>query len=269
MDLTKNAALLEFALRTAEAAGKAILPHFRAPLDVADKGGAKGYDPVTVADHAAEAIIRAEIARSYPDHGIRGEEHGTQRGASSYTWVIDPIDGTRSFILGQMHWATLIALNDGNQVVVGVAHQPYIGESFTATAGGGAEWRRGREWRALKTRRCRSVSDAVLACTDPKMFGAPGERAAFDRVASRARLTRWGGDCYAYCLLAMGLIDVVIEASLHAYDVQALMPIVGEAGGTITTWTGESCAEGGYVVACGDRDLHPEVLALLGEAGRG
>ena len=269
MNATTNADLLEFALSTAEAAGRAILPHFRAALDVEDKGGAKGYDPVTVADHAAEAVIRAEIARAYPDHGIRGEEHGMQRGASPYTWVIDPIDGTRSFILGQMHWATLIAVNDGEHVVAGVAHQPYVGESFVATAGGGAEWRRGGERRRLKTRRCRSVPDAVVACTDPKMFGAAHERAAFDRVASRARLTRWGGDCYAYCLLAMGLIDIVIEASLHAYDVQALMPIITEAGGTITTWTGESAAEGGYVVACGDRALHPDVLKLLASPGAG
>ena len=268
MQPTTNQALLEFALATAEAAGRAILPHFRAALDVEDKGGPKGYDPVTVADHAAEAVIRAEIARAYPDHGIRGEEQGMQRGASRYTWVIDPIDGTRSFILGQMHWATLIAVNDGEQVVAGVAHQPYVGESFVASAGGGAEWRRGGDRRRLKTRRCGRVADAVVACTDPKMFKAAGERAAFDRVSSRARLTRWGGDCYAYCLLAMGLIDIVIEASLYAYDVQALMPIITEAGGTITTWTGESCAEGGYVVACGDRSLHPEVLALLSESGR-
>jgi len=258
-----NAELLAFALATAEAAGRAILPHFRAALDVEDKGGAKGYDPVTVADHAAEAIIRAEIGRVHPAHGIRGEEHGMQPGASPYTWVIDPIDGTRSFILGQMHWATLIAVNDGKDVVAGVAHQPYVGESFLATSGGGAEWRRGSERRRLRTRRCRSVADAVVACTDPKMFREAAERAAFDRVSSRARLTRWGGDCYAYCLLAMGLIDVVIEASLYAYDVQALMPIITEAGGVITTWTGDSAAEGGYVVACGHRSLHAEVLKLL------
>ncbi len=263
MDAATNAEMLEFALRTAEAAGRAILPHFRAALDVADKGGQRGYDPVTVADHAAEAVIRAEIARVYPGHGIRGEEHGEERGSSQYTWVIDPIDGTRSFILGQMHWATLIALNDGDGVVAGVAHQPYVGESFLALAGGTAEWRRGAERRMLRTRRCPALVDAVVACTDPKMFRTTAERAAFDRVADRARLTRWGGDCYAYCLLAMGLIDVVIEASLYAYDVQALMPIVRAAGGTITTWTGERCDEGGYVVACGDPALHAEVLALL------
>lgn len=266
MSDTPDAGFLVFARRLAQLAGDAILPHFRAALDVEDKGGARGYDPVTVADHAAEAAIRAEIARVHPDHGIRGEEQGWQKGASKYTWVIDPIDGTRSFMLGQMHWATLVALHDGERVVVGVAHQPYVAETFAATADGAAEWRRGDTRRVLATRRCRGVDEAVLACTDPRMFRTPAERAAFDRVADRARLTRWGGDCYAYCLLAMGLIDVVIEASLHAYDVQALIPIVERAGGTITTWTGARCDEGGSVVACGDPSLHPTVLELL--AGR-
>jgi histidinol phosphatase-like enzyme (inositol monophosphatase family) len=259
---------LDFARRMAQAAGAAILPHFRVALDVENKGGERGYDPVTVADRAAEAVIRAEIARVHADHGIRGEEHGWQKGASKYTWVIDPIDGTRSFILGQMHWATLIALNDGERVVVGVAHQPFVGESFFATADGAAQWARGSERRTLRTRRCGTVGDAVVACTDPRMFRTAAERAAFDRVADRARFTRWGGDCYAYCLLAMGLIDVVIESSLQAYDVQALIPIVEAAGGAITTWDGAPCDEGGSVVACGDRALLPRVLGLLaGKSG--
>ena len=264
----RAAEFLEFALATARAAGEVILPHFRAPLAVDDKGGGRGYDPVTIADRAAESVIAAAIGKAYPDHGIRGEEHGRRTGASRYTWVIDPIDGTRSFILGQMHWATLIALNDGERIVVGVAHQPYVGESFAATAGGPAEWRRGSDRRTLATRRCGSVADSVVACTDPKMFETAADRAAFDRVASCARLTRWGGDCYAYCLLAMGLIDVVIEASLEAYDVQALIPIVEAAGGAMTDWAGAPCHEGGKVLACGDRSLHPRVVALLsGGAG--
>ena len=258
-----NAAFLEFAHAAAVAAGKEILPHFRVALDIEDKGSPAGYDPVTVADHAAESVIRAEIARVYPDHGIRGEEHGWQKGSSHYTWVIDPIDGTKSFIVGQLHWATLIALHDGERVIAGVAHQPYVGESFLATADGTAQWRRGGERRTLRTRGCRQLGDAIVACTHPSMFHTPPERAAFDRVADRARLTRWGGDCYAYCLLAMGLIDIVIEASLQAYDVQALIPIIRAAGGTITSWTGGACDEGGSVVACGDRALHAEVLKLL------
>ena len=263
MAVRRTPDFLEFTYRMALAAGRAILPHFRAPLTVADKGGARGFDPVTIADRAGEEVIRSRIARAHPDHGIRGEELGWQKGASAYTWVIDPIDGTRSFILGQMHWATLIALNDGERVVAGVAHQPYVGETFLARAGGSAEWRRGRARRTLRTRRCNSLATAVLACTDPTMFRTARERAAFTRVAREVRLTRWGGDCYAYCLLAMGFIDVVIESSLQAYDIQALIPIVESAGGTVTSWEGDRCDEGGSVVACGDAALHRKVLRLL------
>ena len=266
MARTRTPDFLEFTFRTAIAAGAAILPHFREAIDVADKGGGGGYDPVTIADRAGEAVIRARIADTFPDHGIRGEELGLQKGASRYTWVIDPIDGTRSFILGQMHWATLIALNDGKRVVAGVAHQPYVGETFLAEVDGGARWRRGREQRELRTRRCRSIDAAVLACTDPTMFRNARDRAAFRRVAEKVRLIRWGGDCYAYCLLAMGLIDVVIESSLHPWDVQALIPIVESAGGSITSWDGGRCDEGGSVVACGDRALHRKVLKLLDAA---
>ena len=254
---------LEFAIRLAHDAGDAILPHFRQRIDVEDKGDGGRYDPVTIADRDAEATIRAGIAGQYPDHGIRGEEHGFEPGRSNYTWVIDPIDGTRSFILGQMHWATLIALNDGERPIVGVCHQPYVGETFCATAGGIAEWRRGAQRRRLATRRCASLDDAVVACTDPTMFRTPAARERFERIASRARLVRWGGDCYAYCLLAMGFIDVVVEASLQAYDIQALMPIVDAAGGVTSDWAGGSSAEGGSVVACGDRSLHPMAVELL------
>lgn len=257
---------LGFAHEMALAAGTAILPHFREAIVVDNKGGATAYDPVTEADRAAEAVIRQAIRKRFPAHGIRGEEHGWERGTSPYTWVIDPIDGTRSFILGQMHWATLIALNDGTVPVLGVVHQPYVGESFLAVAGGEARWRRGSEERVLHTRACSSIESAVLACTDPKMFDRAAARAAFDRVSARARLTRWGGDCYAYCLLAMGLVDIVIESSLQAYDVQALIPVVEAAGGRMTTWSGEPCAEGGSVVACGDPRLHATVLEVLSDA---
>ena len=138
---------LEFAYRTAVEAGQAILPHFRRPIDVENKDRVGGYDPVTVADRAAETAIRASIAGAYPTHGVYGEEHGHEPGSEPWTWVIDPIDGTRSFIVGQLNWGMLIALNDGTRPVVGVAYQPFVGEAFVAHAGGNAEWRRGRERR--------------------------------------------------------------------------------------------------------------------------
>ncbi len=253
---------LEFAYRTVVDAGAATLPHFRVPIAVDDKGGT-GYDPVTAADRDAEAVIRAAIAKAFPDHGIRGEEHGFERGASRYTWVIDPVDGTRSFITGQLHWGMLVALHDGDRVVCGVSHQPYVGETFLAAAGGPARFRHAGTERALATRRCAEPGEAILASTSPDIFDTPARAASFARLRARVRLTRFGGDCYAYCLLAMGLIDVVVESGLHAWDIQALIPIVEGAGGVVNAWDGGRCDEGGDVVACGDPALAPRVRALL------
>ena len=256
---------LEFACRTVVAAGAATLPHFRVPIAIEDKGEGD-YDPVTAADRDAEALIRAAIAKTFPDHGIRGEEHGFERGRSRYTWVIDPVDGTRSFISGQLHWGMLVALHDGDRVVCGVMHQPYVGETFLAAAGAPTRFRHDGGERTLSTRRCRAIGDAILATTTPDMFDNARTQAGFERVRARARLTRYGGDCYAYCLLAMGLIDVVVESSLQAWDIQALVPIVEGAGGTISAWDGGSPNEGGDIVACGDPSLAPQVRALLAGA---
>ena len=256
-------ACLDFARELCAAAGEAILPHFRVAIDVENKADARRYDPVTEADRAAERVIREAIGLRYPSHRIRGEESGVSGGDSALTWVIDPIDGTRSFVLGLLHWGTLIALNDGTKPVLGIMHQPFVGESFSAVAGGEATWQRGRERRILRTRRCARLGEAMLACTSPGMFTTEARRAAFERVRARVRLTRFASDCYGYCLLAMGLIDVVVESDLQAYDVQALMPIVEAAGGVMTRWDGSACDEGGDVLACGDPALHAEVRALL------
>ncbi|MEO8753517.1 MAG: histidinol-phosphatase [Casimicrobiaceae bacterium] len=258
-----TARYLEFACDTAVAAGAAILPHFREIIAVEDKRNFMGYDPVTIADRAAEDVIRSAIKRAFPDHGIHGEEHGREAGTSPLTWVIDPIDGTKSFILGQHSWATLIALHDGTAPVVGVAHQPFVGETFLGAAGQSAQWRRGDDRRTLKTRACPRIEDAIVATTDPRQFATPAEQAALRTVSERARFLRYGGDCYCYTQLAMGFVDVVIENGLQAYDVQALMPIVEAAGGVITNWTGGNCDQGGPVLACGDRALHAAILRLL------
>jgi myo-inositol-1(or 4)-monophosphatase len=256
-------AYLDFAWRTAVTAGAAILPHFREIIAVEDKRNFMGYDPVTVADHAAEDVIRTAIKRAYPDHGIHGEEHGREAGSSKLTWVIDPIDGTKSFILGQLHWGILIALHDGTQPVVGVAHQPFVGESFMGTLGGVARWRRGSDERVLRTRPCARIEDAVVVTTDPRQFQSADEQAALKAVGGRARLLRYGGDCYCYTQLAMGFVDVVIENGLQAYDIQALMPIIQAAGGVVTNWSGGPCDEGGPVIACGDTRLHQSLLDRL------
>ena len=254
---------LEFAYRTALDAGATILPHFRRALDVENKDRVGGYDPVTVADRAAESAIRDAIVAAYPRHGILGEEHGREAGSESWTWVVDPIDGTKSFVLGQLHWGVLIALNDGTRPVVGVAYQPYVGEAFMARSGGVAQWRRGDETRTLRTRRCARIEDAIVVTTDPRFFAPPREAAAFAAVTARARFTRYGGDLYCYTQLAMGLTDVVIETGLKPYDIQALIPVIESAGGLVTNWQGGPCHDGGDVLACGDPALHEALVRRI------
>jgi myo-inositol-1(or 4)-monophosphatase len=254
---------LEFALATAEAAGRAILPHFRAAIGVENKDDHGGYDPVTIADREAESVIRAMIRARFPTHGLLGEEHGREAGTEPWTWVIDPIDGTKSFVLGQLHWGVLVALNDGTRPVLGVSYQPFVGEAFVAIAGGGAEWRRGGEKRPLRTRRCGRLSDALVVTTDPRFFAPPREAAAFGAVTDDARFTRYGGDLYNYTLLAMGLVDVVIETGLKPYDIQAHIPLIESAGGVVTDWSGNDCQDGGDVLACGDPTLHAGLLRRI------
>jgi myo-inositol-1(or 4)-monophosphatase len=260
------AAALEFAHDTARAAGRAILPHFRAALDVENKDAAGGYDPVTIADRAAETAIRAALRERFPGHGLFGEEHGREAGSEPWLWVIDPIDGTKSFVLGQLHWGVLIALNDGTRPVAGVAYQPFVDEAFVARVDGPAEWRRGDARRTLSTRRCASLADAIVVTTDPRFFAPAREAAAYAAVTSGARFTRFGGDLYCYTQLAMGLVDVVVETGLKPYDIQALIPLIESAGGAVTDWEGRPCYDGGDVLACGDPALHQRLLRRIAES---
>ena len=250
-------AYLDFAHRLADAAAAAITPWFRAELAVENKEQQR-YDPVTEADRAAERAMRALIRAHYPEHGIVGEEEAPVAGASPYTWVLDPIDGTRAFITGLPLWGTLIALNDGSRPVLGIMNQPFTGERYVGTPEGA--WCNGRR---LRTRACSALASARLMCTGPDIFRVPAQRAAFDAIAAQAQLLRFGGDCYAYCMLASGFVDVVIEAGLNSYDIQALIPIIVGAGGVVTSWDGGDAQHGGAVLACGDRALHGQLIELL------
>lgn len=257
-----TATLTAFAGTLADAARAAILPYFRTAMAVDDKGeqwgGAKGYDPVTEGDRAGEAAIRALIEAHYPDHGILGEEFGAKKGASPFTWVLDPIDGTRAFITGLPLWGTLIGLNDGTRPVVGVMDQGFTGERFTGSAAGSF-----LNGKPIRTRPCPGLSAARLMATGPYLFRTPETKAAFERVAAKAQLLRYGGDCYAYCMVAAGHVDAVVESSLETYDIQALIPIIEGAGGVVTSWDGGDPQAGGNVVAAGDKRVHAEVLGLL------
>ena len=248
---------LAFAHTLAEAAADVAMPHFRSPIPVIDKGQSR-FDPVTVADKAAEQAMRARIQHTYPAHGILGEEHAPVTGSSAVTWVLDPIDGTRSFITGMPLWATLIAVNDGTRPCIVIMNQPYTGERFVGTPDGA--WLNGQP---IHTQPCAELSHAKLMCTGPDIFNNAQQRETFYRIADQARLVRFGGDSYAYCMLAMGMVDVVMEAGLQPYDVQALIPIVESAGGVITAWDGGDPQHGGTVLACGDPALHGQILDRL------
>ena len=250
------ATLSAFAEELAEVAGEAIRPYFR-KTGVGETRKSHKFDPVTEADKGAERAIRELIDARYPDHGVLGEEEQEKPG-DHLTWVIDPIDGTRAFITGLPLWGTLIALNDGTRPVIGIMNQPITGERFLGTPKGA--WLNGE---ALSVRPCESLEQSILFSTDPDMFEKEGERAAFERVEAAVRLRRFGGDCYSYCMLAHGLIDLVIESDLQPYDIQALIPIVEGAGGIVTSWDGEDAQAGGAVIAAGDARVHKAALKLL------
>lgn len=256
--------LTQFAEDLADLSGQTILPHFRERIAIDNKLGDAGFDPVTEADRDAEHAIRARIKQRYPSHGVMGEEYGAEAGASPLTWVIDPIDGTRAFMCGMAQWGTLIALNDGARPVIGVLDQPYTRERWVASDGRSTFRDMQGRTSALKTRRCPSLKAAVMSTTSPVGYFSDAEQSAFWTLSAQARLTRFGGDCYAYGLLAMGFIDLIVEAALQPWDVQALIPIVENAGGVVTTWAGAPAQGGGRVVACGDATLHAAVVEALG-----
>jgi myo-inositol-1(or 4)-monophosphatase len=245
----------------AAASGEKILPFFRTALGVEDKGSLGRFDPVTAADRGAEAAIRALIKRNFPEHGIIGEEFGNERADAEYVWVIDPIDGTRAFIIGYPIWGTLIALTRFGEAIFGMMHQPFMRERFTGDRQA-ARYRGPAGDRPLQVRSCVGLSEAVLLSTSPLMFNDE-EHTVFRRIEEKVRLSRYGGDCYAYCMLAAGHADLVIEAGLKPFDVVALIPIIAGAGGIITTWDGKPAESGGRIIAAGDKRVHAAALEIL------
>lgn len=253
--------LIATAHELADAARAATLTYFRRRDLVADTKETERFDPVTAADRLSEERMRAILARRRPQDGILGEEFGAVAGTSGLTWVLDPIDGTRGFLSGTPTWGVLISVRDATGPLYGIIDQPYIGERFEGGLGvarvvgplGEAE---------LKTRGPRPLSQAILFSTFPEV-GTAEEAAAFRRVAPKARLVRYGTDCYAYALIAAGQIDLVIEAGLQAYDVQAPIAVIQAAGGVVTDWQGRPAHEGGRILAAANAAIHAEALALL------
>ncbi|HEU0223433.1 MAG TPA: histidinol-phosphatase [Paracoccaceae bacterium] len=263
-DPALRAELHAVAAELADAARIATLRHFRGAALAAENKSVRGFDPVTAADREAEAAMRAILAARRPLDGIIGEEEGAVASRSALTWVIDPVDGTRAFLAGAPTWGVLIALDAGAGPVLGIIDQPWTGERWLGGLGA-AHMERGAGRVPLGVRRCEALAAATLSTTFPEI-GTAAERAAFEAVKARVRLTRYGLDCYAYALLALGQIDLVIEAGLAPYDVQAPMAVIEAAGGIVTDWRGGPAQAGGRVVAAGDPHLHEQALEILSRA---
>jgi inositol-phosphate phosphatase / L-galactose 1-phosphate phosphatase / histidinol-phosphatase len=251
-------AFLDLALALADAAGAAIRPHFRQPLQVDDK---EDLTPVTAADRAAEATMRRLIEARFPDHGILGEEYGSVGAEAELVWVLDPIDGTKSFISGVPLFGTLIALCRGGRPILGVIDQPISRERWLGVTGrpttlNGA---------AIRCRPRPDLAGATMFSTSPDMFKG-ADAGCHSRISAAVKLTRFGADCYAYGLLAAGFIDLVLEASLKPYDFSAMVPIVEGAGGVASDWRGDPLHTGsdGRVLVAGDHRTHAAALAILG-----
>ena len=254
-----NKSDIHLAGQLADAAGAAIRPYFRAEFGLETKADAS---PVTQADRAAETAIRAILEAQCPLDGIIGEEYGAVRHSAARQWVIDPIDGTTSFIAGRPIFGTLIALCDGGWPVLGVIDQPILGERWIGAAGNGTTL----NGQPAKTRACPELSQAILATTSPHCF-SEHEAAHFLALAAKTAHRRliYGGDCYNYALLASGYIDIVVESGLKLHDFVALVPVVEGAGGLMCDWRGEplTADSAGDVIALGDAARLDDVLEAL------
>lgn len=245
------------------AAAGAILPLFRGAHGLDNKQGPGGFDPVTEADKGAERAIRQVVAERYPDHGFIGEEYGEDRPNAEFVWVLDPVDGTRAFIAGLPLWCTLIGLRHEGKPVLGSIGQSYLGELYIGHAGG-SRLMSGGQSRPLRVRACPKLTDAIIATTDPDMCFSGAELGAWTQVRRAAKLARLGCDAYAYAMVAAGTMDLVLEAGLKAWDIEAAIPIITGAGGLVTDWRGEPVgAHGGQVAIAGDRACLDEALVAL------
>ena len=244
----------------ATVSGETILPFFRTALAIENKKPG-GFDPVTAADRAAEDAMRTLIRRSFPAHGILGEEYGDERTDAEYIWVLDPIDGTKSFIAGMVAWGTLIGLMRFGEPVFGMMHQPFTRERFSGD-GGAARYRGPGGARDLHVRDCEGLNDAVMFTTSPLLMNRT-DRTVFTRVEDKVKLSRYGGDCYAYCMLAAGQIDLIIETEIKTHDIVPLIPIIIGAGGIVTTWENGPAQSGGRIVVAGDKRVHEAALEML------
>lgn len=255
-----------FILELNRAAAAVTLPLFRGDHGLDNKLGPAGFDPVTEADKGAERAIRAMIAARFPEHGVIGEEYGEDRPEAEFVWVLDPVDGTRAFVAGLPLWCTLIGLRYQGEPILGSIGQPYLGETFVGHAGG-SRLITGDVERPLRVRACPKLTDAVIATTDPEACFNGAELGAWTQVRAASRLARLGCDAYAYAMVAAGTMDMVVEAGLKCWDIEAAIPVIAGAGGVVTDWRGAPVGRaGGQIAIAGDPACLDEALVALRRA---
>jgi myo-inositol-1(or 4)-monophosphatase len=250
--------LTRFAITLAQAAGKAILPHFRnhAPVDVKDHAN---WDPVTQGDRAGEQVMRALIEKHHPTHNIIGEEYGRKEGSSTLTWILDPVDGTRAFVIGLPTWTTLVGLYENGEPRLGVMYQPFVGDMFYGNPNGAWLDHRG-QIEALRVSATRDLRDAALGTTTPHLYKG-ADREGFENLRHAVKVTRYGGDAYFFSLLAAGHLDIAMDANLQIYDIAALIPIMRGAGAYVGSWSDNDPTTGGHVLAACNQELFESACA--------
>ena len=262
LDPSRLEAFDRFLIDLNRAAAAAILPLFRGDHGLANKLD-DGFDPVTEADKGAERAIRTLISQHYPDHGVIGEEYGEDRPDAAFVWVLDPVDGTRAFIAGLPLWCTLIGLRHDGIPVLGSIGQSYLDELYIGHAEGSRLISRGTV-KPLNVRPCPRLADAIIATTDPESCFTDPERDAWQRVRAASRLARLGCDAYAYAMVAAGTLDLVVEAGLKSWDIEAAIPVITGAGGVTTNWRGDPVGQtGGQIAIAGDRACLDAALDVL------
>lgn len=253
--------LIAFGRRLAGAARQQTLSRFTHDFSVDNKAGDGSFDPVTDADRAAETAMRELIAGQFPDHSIQGEEFGDHPGNARFTWSLDPIDGTRSYVCGLPTWVTLIGLLEDGRPVAGLIDNPCLDELYVGD-GGAAFLERGGRSAPIRTSGCDAIGNARLSTTDPYLFDDDA-RQSFDRLRSSVRTVRFGHDGYAYARLAAGTLDLVVECGLKPHDYQALIPVVRGAGGAIGDWRGGLDFAEGCVIAAASGELYQAAVAIM------
>ena len=259
--MEKNIKLFNrFANHLADEARKISMFYFKKKIKITNKNN-KDFDPVTAVDIGVQKKINKLINKEFPNHSILGEEDSIIKN-SEYEWCVDPIDGTKSYIQGVPLWGTLIALSKNNEIILGLADIPALNERYIGHSNLSYKIIRNKKTK-LKVRNTERLNESILNTTSPYVFANKSDQKSFERLSKKVKSTRLGGDCYSYCLLADGLIDIVVESGLKPWDIRALVPIIKNAGGIINTWEAETVADGGRIIATTNKELFKKSQRIL------